>query len=148
MGTRVIFYRLAEPDRVEGIARLLLRRGRLEPRVGIYAPDEEVLGRLDVRLWTIHPESFLAHGIARDDARWNAAQPILLVRDPTQCLDAPVLVNAATEPVPLADRFATVVDFVDAWDETLLAASRARFRAYRALGLAPEYRDSAGQREG
>ena len=145
--TRVIFYRLNAPDRVEGIARLLLRRGRLTPRVAIYAPDEETLTRLDTRLWTVHPESFLAHGIARaDDPDWNARQPILLVRDPALANDVPVLIHAGLEIPPLADRFETVVDFVDAWDEQLLAASRERFRAYRLLGLSPSYHanDSVG----
>ncbi len=138
--TRVIFYRLEEPDRVEGIARLLLRRGRLTPRVAVHAPDEDTLARLDARLWTIHPESFLAHGIARaDDPAWNAMQPILLVQDPALAGDASVLVNAGLEIPPRADRFEAVVDFVDAWDERLLAAARERFRAYRALGLAPTF---------
>jgi len=37
--TRVYFEQLNELDRVEGIARLMLRRGRLTPHVLILCPD-------------------------------------------------------------------------------------------------------------
>jgi len=58
---------------VEGIARLLLRRGRLTPHVLVLCPDAGFMQMLDERLWTIHPESFLAHGVAGQ--RWPGGPP-------------------------------------------------------------------------
>ena len=76
--THVHFEHLDKPDRVEGISRLLLRRGRLTPHVLILCPDDGFVAQLNERLWTIHPESFLAHGVASPDQMANARHPILL----------------------------------------------------------------------
>jgi len=137
--TRVYFERLDEPDRVEGIARLLLRRNRLTPHVLILCPDATFAASLDERLWTIHPESFLAHGMAGADVEENAAHPILLSMDICRDNAPEVLINGGLEVPPDLTGFATVVDFVDAWDEPLLTASRERFRTYRQLGMEPQY---------
>ena len=139
METRVHFELLERPDRVEGIARLLLRRGRLIPHVLVLCPDADFMQRLDERLWTIHTESFLAHGIDRGQPAANAPQPILLslsvVRD-----NAPeVLVNGGLEVPPEVEGFSHIVDFVDGWDEDLKQAARERFRTYRDMGLEPAY---------
>jgi len=139
MDTRVWFERLDAPDRVEGIAKLLLRRGRLKPHVLVLCPDEAFMARLDERLWTIHPESFLAHGVATTDSESNAEHPILLALEPCRDNEPEVLVNGGCEIPPVLDGFNDIVDFVDAWDERLLQASRERFRSYRQLGLNPEY---------
>ncbi len=139
MDARVWFERLDAPDRVEGIARLLLRRGRLTPHVLVLCPDESFMIRLDERLWTIHPESFLAHGIAGPDARANAEHPVLLSLAPCQDNRPEVLVNGGCEIPPVLDGFSAIADFVDAWDAGLLQASRERFRSYRQLGLNPGY---------
>jgi len=136
---KVYFERLDEPDRVEGIARLLLRRGRLTPHVLILCPDPGFMARLDERLWTVHPESFLAHGVAGEKDEENAAHPILLSLEICRDNKPGVLINGTCEiPPDLAD-FSTLVDFVDAWSESLLQASRERFRSYRQLDMNPQY---------
>lgn len=139
MDTRVHFELLDRPDRVEGIARLLLRRGRLKPHVLVLCPDDGFMVQLDERLWTIHPESFLAHAIAGADSEANAMQPILLAT--TVCRDnrPEVLVNGGLEVPPDLSDFAHIVDFVDDWDERLKQAARDRFRMYRHMGLDPKY---------
>ncbi len=139
MDAKVWFEHLDAPDRVEGIAKLLLRRGRLTPHVLVLCPDEVFMARLDERLWTIHPESFLAHGVAISDREANAEHPILLALEPCRDNDPAVLVNGGCEIPPVLDGFSAIVDFVDAWDERLLQASRERFRSYRQLGLDPAY---------
>lgn len=139
MDTKVYFEHLNEQDRVQGIAHLLLRRGRLTPHVLIFCPDTTLMHQLDDKLWTIHPESFLAHGIAGNDAKKNAAHPILLTLEPCHDNHPEVLFNAGLEVPPDLDGFSSVVDFVDAWSEPLLQASRERFRIYRKLGMNPQY---------
>ncbi len=136
---QVHFEALDRPDRVEGVARLLLRRGRLEPHVFVLCPDAGFMARLDERLWTIHPESFLAHGVAGPDAAVNAMQPILLGLEISRDNDAAVLVNGGLEVPPDLAGFSHVVDFVDGWDDALKQAARERWRSYRHMGLEPRY---------
>ena len=147
MDTRVHFERLDRPDRVEGIAALLLRRGRLKPHVLVLCPDDAFMAGLNERLWTIHPESFLAHGIAGSDASENAAQPILLATTIVRDNAASVLINGGTEVPPDLSGFEHVVDFVDGWDDGLTQAARERFRTYRQLGMEPQYLGGKGGRD-
>jgi len=143
--TRVHFEQLVQPDRVEGIARLLLRRGRLTPHVLVLCPDDTSMASLDERLWTIHPESFLAHGVAGEDRESNAEQPILLSQNIIHDNDPQVLINGGIEVPPQLDGFAHIVDFVDGWDEGLKQAARERFRTYRQLGMEPQYLGGGGR---
>ncbi len=137
--TRVHFELLDHPDRVEGIARLLLRRNRLEPHVLILCPDPAFMAALDERLWTIHPESFLAHGIAVEDIESNAQQPILLATEINRDNRPEVLINGCLEVPTDLSGFSHIVDFVDGWDEGLKQAARERFRTYRQLEMEPAY---------
>ena len=137
--TKVHFEMLDQPDRVEGIARLLLRRNRLEPHVLILCPDPAFMAALDERLWTIHPESFLAHAVAGKDTEVNAQQPILLSTEISRDNDPAVLVNGCLEVPTDLSGFSHIVDFVDGWDEGLKQAARERFRTYRQLEMEPTY---------
>jgi len=135
----VYFERLDEPDRVEGIARLMLRRGRLRPHVLVFCPGAGVMNRLVECLWTVYPESFLAHGVAGGGSDENAEHPILLALDTCRDNSPEVLVNGGCEVPPDLTGFTVVVDFVDAWNKDLLDASRERFRTYRQLDMNPQY---------
>jgi len=135
----VHFELLQGPDRVEGIARFLLRRGRLTPPVLVLCPDDGFVAQLDERLWTIHPESFLAHGVAGTDIEQNARQPILLATDIRRDNLPTALINGSLEVPPDISEFAHIMDFVDGWDERLKQASRERFRTYQQMGLNPEF---------
>lgn len=145
METKVHFELLEQADRVEGIARLLLRRGRLEPHVLVLCPDDDFQARLDARLWTIHPESFLAHGVDRANEAENADQPILLARSVIRDNAPAVLINGGLEVPPDVAGFSHIVDFVDGWDEPLKQAARERFRTYRDMGFEPEYLGGSGR---
>lgn len=137
--TKVHFELLQKPDRVEGIANLLLRRGRLIPHLLVLCPDAGFAAQLDERLWTIHPESFLAHAVAGASADKNREQPILLSTTIVRDNEPQVLVNGCLEVPPDVSGFAHIVDFVDGWDESLKQAARERFRTYRQMGLEPTY---------
>jgi len=136
---RVHFELLEQPDRVEGIAHLLLRRGRLTPHVLILCPDAGFAAQLDERLWTIHPESFLAHGVAVAEADKNSEHPILLSTVILRDNQPEVLINGGMEIPPDVSGFAHIVDFVDGWDDALKQAARERFRTYRQMGMTPTY---------
>jgi len=137
--TEVFFQHLAKPDRVEGIAQLLLKRGRVHPTVLVLCPDALVMSSLDERLWTISQESFLAHGVDQQCVEDNAMQPILLSMRMIQDNQPKVLINACCEVPPDLSGFEHIVDFVDAWDEQRLQISRARFRTYQQMDLKLTY---------
>jgi len=136
--TKVHFELLETPDRINGIAQLLLRRNRLTPHVLIICPDDDFMQQLDDRLWTIAPESFLAHAIATPDQALNAKQPILLATAINRDNNPKVLINGGLE-IPTEVSFQHIVDFVDAWDEDLKQAARERFRTYKQLSFEPTY---------
>jgi len=137
--SKIHFELLEHPDRVEGIARLMLRRNRLQPAVLILCPDDAFAVQLDERLWTIEDKSFLAHAIVGDDVQKNAEQPILLATSICRDNAAPVLINGGLEVPTDVSGFSHIVDFVDAWDEGLKQAARGRWRMYQQLGLEPTY---------
>ncbi len=137
--TAVHFELLEQPDRVEGIARLLLRRARLTPPLLVLCPDDGFAAQLDERLWTIHPESFLAHAVAGADRAANSRQPILLATSIVRDNNATVLMNGGLEVPPDISGFDHIVDFVDDWDARLKQAARERFRTYRQMGIEPTY---------
>jgi len=139
MTTRVHFTHLANADRVEGIAQLLLRRNRLTPTALIICPDDHIAEQLDIRLWSIHPESFLAHGIAGAPNLPAAEQPILIATDIVRDNQPKVLINAGLEVPPDLNGFDHIVDFVDGWDSSLTQMARERWRTYVSLGLEPAY---------
>ncbi|ATX82492.1 DNA polymerase III, chi subunit [Mariprofundus ferrinatatus] len=136
---KVHFELLEKPDRVEGIARLLLRRGRLTPHLLVLCPDKGFAAQLSERLWTIHPESFLANAVAGSDSQANAMQPILLATGIVRDNNPEVVINGCLEVPPDISGFSHLVDFVDGWDESLKQMSRERFRTYRQMGLDPKY---------
>jgi len=144
--SKVYFEHLDQPDRIEGIARLLLRRGRLTPHVLILCPDAGFMAKLDERLWTIDAESFLAHGVAGDVLSDNEQHPILLAMQVCRDNHPEVLINGTCEVPPELDGFASIVDFVDAWSEPLMQASRERFRSYRQMDFDPKYLAPAGEK--
>ena len=137
--TQVHFELLEKPDRVEGIAALLLRRNRLTPTVLVLCPDDGFAAQLDERLWTIQAESFLAHAIAGTDVEKNTQQPILLATSICRDNQAAVLINGGLEVPTDISGFSHVVDFVDGWDEHLKEVARERWRTYQQLSLEPKY---------
>jgi len=137
--TQVHFELLEKPDRVEGIAALLLRRNRLTPAVLVLCPNDGFAAQLDERLWTIQAESFLAHDIVGDDVEKNAQQPILLATSICRDNQASVLINGGLEVPTDISGFSHIVDFVDGWDEHLKEVARERWRTYQQLSLEPKY---------
>jgi len=136
---QVHFELLEKPDRVEGIAALLLRRNRLTPTVLVLCPDDGFAAQLDERLWTIQAESFLAHAIAGTDVEKNTQQPILLATSICRDNQAAVLINGGLEVPTDISGFSHIVDFVDGWDEHLKEVARERWRTYQQLSLEPKY---------
>ncbi|MDQ6963382.1 MAG: DNA polymerase III subunit chi [Mariprofundales bacterium] len=145
MTTRVHFTHLSTPDRIDGIVQLLLRRNRLTPRVLIVCPDDYSAQQIDDRLWSVHPEAFLAHARADSPNLPAADQPILIATTIVRDNRPSVLINAGLELPPDLNGFDHIVDFVDGWDSNLTQIARERWRTYISLGFKPAYFGNRGE---
>jgi DNA polymerase III subunit chi len=138
MASRVDFYVLEEPSasaRLRLACRLAEKAYLAGQAVLIWNPDGAELAQLDELLWTFADRSFVPHEVLQTPAK-SPESPVLLSSGvvPERTLD--VLINLADEVpacLPHAERVADIVD----GDESHRRTGRARFRAYRELGLEP-----------
>jgi DNA polymerase-3 subunit chi len=141
MNPKVVFYDV-EPDAWDEWLYKLAAAAweRNGARLMILVDGPERAEVLDAMLWSFREEAFLPHEIVRD-------------AEPLEDSDARVLISwAATNPyganllaldsptdLDFAATFEVVMDVVDHRSEERLAASRERFKAWRARGVPPEY---------
>jgi DNA polymerase III subunit chi len=143
---RVDFYVIEEraaSARLKLACRLAEKAYLAAQRALIWHTDRAELQALDDLLWTFADGSFVPH-------EWLTSNGSAAVSSGTEELSAPVLlsagsppaaefdfvVNPASEPppfLPLARRVAEIVD----GDDARRAGARARFKAYRELGIEP-----------
>lgn len=148
---RVDFYVIEEAAaraRLKLACRLAEKAYLASQRALIWHTDRAELDALDELLWTFADGSFVPHEWLTSNSA--AADSETLAREHEYLGKAPVLlsagsppgaefdfvVNLASEPPPflhLARRIAEIVD----GDETRRSLARARFKAYRELGIEP-----------
>ena len=132
--TQVDFYILgpqASGDRYQLACRVAEKARRAGHRVLIHTSDASASQHLDGLLWTLWEQSFIPHGrLGKDDRDTN---PILIGDGNTDTEEHEVLINLASEVPLFFGRFERLVECVD-HDEAVKAASRERFRYYRAHG--------------
>ncbi len=126
--TRVDFYLATHADRDLLACRLAETAFRHGHRVVLWVGRED-LTSWDQRLWTFSDRSFLPHacGEAGDE-------PVLVCADPPATGD--VLIPLTDEPPDPRPGFARILEAIGPSEEHK-ERSRARFRAYRQLGLDP-----------
>jgi DNA polymerase III subunit chi len=112
--------RLAEKAYLASQSTLIwhTERGELEP--------------LDEMLWTFADGSFVPH----DWLTSNAEAPVLLSAGAPPQTDVDFVVNLAVDPPPFLHLTRRVAEIIDG-DEGRRRAGRARFKAYRELGVEP-----------
>jgi DNA polymerase III subunit chi len=112
--------RLAEKAYLASQSTLIwhTERGELEP--------------LDEMLWTFADGSFVPH----DWLTSNAEAPVLLSAGAPPQTDVNFVVNLAVDPPPFLHLTRRVAEIIDG-DEGRRRAGRARFKAYRELGVEP-----------
>ncbi|MEO5339113.1 MAG: DNA polymerase III subunit chi [Magnetococcus sp. MYC-9] len=133
----VRFYQLARlplEKALVGIADKAWQRGL---RLCLLAGDAQQAQRLDDLLWIYANQQFLPHGL------WNGPdpelQPLLISLEPDERNQATLLLLAAPRLVAEPRRFDLIIDFVPGQEPVAVAASRERYRHYRALGCRMEY---------
>lgn len=136
--TEVKFYS-GVPDRQLYACRLLRKVLHAGLTVGVWGPMR-LLERLDQSLWTFEPGEFLPHVLLRPGTRAELRErtPMLLSDQLDQLVGCQVLLNLESELPPGLERFQQVLELVSS-DPAQVEAGRARFRAYKHLGVALQH---------
>ncbi|WP_448586093.1 DNA polymerase III subunit chi [Thermaurantiacus sp.] len=129
--TDIGFYHCTKASPEDVAVRLTARAWAARERLLVVAAPD-TLDRLDHRLWTDDPESFLPHGRAADRDR-AADQPILLAERP-EPLNAARLLLLVEEPLP--DLPAPFVRILNLFADGSEAHARAR-EEWRQLSALP-----------
>lgn len=136
---RVDFYVTGDsgPDARSRLACRIVEKAYLaEQRVLVRCASSEALARLDELLWTFGDGSFVPHD-SLDGANDATETPVALTTRSDAAVDRQMLVNLTAELPPDWQRFERIAEVLDGAEGTR-AAGRARFRAYRDAGAAPE----------
>lgn len=138
--TEVDFYFNA-PDRLQVACRLAGKALAQGKRTLIYAPDPELLSRLDKLLWTWPATGFVPH--CRLGDALAAETPVLLAADERVPERPEILLNLAAECPPHFASFERLLEVVGQGDEAEKDAGRQRFRFYKQRGYRIAHHDLA-----
>ena len=135
---QVDFYVLARPTQSPGqfVCRLAMMAWEQGHRILVRTENQEEASRLDELMWDYPPGRFLPHGLGGREA----APVAITTRDEAIPEDRNLVINLCTQPVPEPEHLARLCEIVPA-EPSQRTASREKFRAYRARGLAPETHD-------
>lgn len=100
-------------------------------RVFVFTDDQSQSHQVDELLWSFDADSFIAHNLAGEGPSYGSPVEISHTA-PTN--NRHVLVNLATQMPEFVQKFQHIIDFVPA-DESLKQMARARYSAYRRLGI-------------
>ena len=132
---RVDFYVLSEasvPARLTVACRIAEKAYLASQSVLIWHSDRAELEALDERLWTFADTSFVPH-------EWlgGPEAPVMLgTEPPAGAVEVLINLGLSAEPPPFLERVARVAEIIDG-EPLRRDAGRARFKAYRQLGLSP-----------
>jgi DNA polymerase-3 subunit chi len=134
---RVDFYVIEEAAaaaRLKVACRLAEKAYLASQRALIWHTERGELEALDELLWTFADGSFVPHDWLTSNAAAEA--PVLLSAGSPPTTDVDFVVNLATDPPPFLHLTRRVAEIIDG-DEGRRQAGRARFKAYRELGIQP-----------
>ena len=101
----------------------------------VWHTDPVELKVFDALLWTFNDGSFVPHEVLPGSST-SSDSPVLLSSGATLSADVDIIINLAPELPPCLSRTPRVVEIIDG-DDTRRRAGRARFKAYRELGVQP-----------
>jgi DNA polymerase-3 subunit chi len=137
-GLRVDFYVLDDASasaRLKLACKLAEKAYLASQNVLVWHTDPDELKAFDDMLWTFSDGSFVPHELLTATAAPVEA-PILLSAGtpPSQSVD--IIINLAADVPPCLSQTRRVAEIIDG-DDARRRAGRARFKAYRELGLQP-----------
>lgn len=136
---RVDFYILEEPSpsgRLKVACKLAEKAYLAAQTVLVWHTDPAELRAFDEMLWTFNDGSFVPHEVLPASGAIPPETPVLLSLGVAPSANVDIVINLGPElPACLAQtrRVAEVID----GDDTRRRAGRARFKAYRELGVQP-----------
>ena len=134
---RVDFYVIEEASaaaRLKVACRLAEKAYLASQRALIWHTERTELEALDALLWTFADGSFVPHDWLTSNA--PAEAPVLLSAGSPPAADVDFVVNLAADLPPFLHLTRRVAEIIDG-DEGRRRAGRARFKAYRELGIEP-----------
>jgi DNA polymerase-3 subunit chi len=136
-GLRVDFYVIedaAPAARLKVACRLAEKAYLASQRALIWHTDRTELAALDELLWIFADGSFVPHEWLTSNAAAESPVVLTAASPPAEAFD--FVVNLAAEPPPFLQLTRRIAEIIDG-DEGRRRAGRARFKAYRELGIAP-----------
>jgi DNA polymerase III subunit chi len=101
----------------------------------VWDTDPAELKAFDAMLWTFNDGSFVPHEALPGNGT-SSDSPVLLSAGVTPSANVDIIINLAPDLPPCLDRTARVIEIIDS-DDARRRAGRARFKAYRELGVQP-----------
>ena len=132
MATEVNFYHLTKSSLEDALPRLLVKTLQAGERAVVMLGSPERVDALNTHLWAYDQDSFLPHGSARDGEADR--QPVWLTHlDENPNGAAFLFVADRARSDRLAD-YKRCFELFDGRDDTAVADSRERWKAYKAAG--------------
>lgn len=143
---RVDFYILDERSpsaRLKLACKLAEKAYLASQRVLVWHTDATELRAFDEMLWTFNDGSFVPHEALGSDGAPGEA-PVLLSGGVAPSANVDIIINLDGDIPQCLSRTARVAEIIDG-DEARRRAGRARFKAYRDLGIQPASHNIRGE---
>jgi DNA polymerase-3 subunit chi len=137
-GLRVDFYILDESSaaaRLKLACRLTEKAYLSAQTALVWHTDAEELKAFDDMLWTFMDGSFVPHEMLTASASTDGT-PVLLSAGTAPPADVDIIINLAPDVPGCLSRTRRIAEIIDG-DDSRRRAGRARFKAYRDLGIQP-----------
>jgi len=137
MATEVNFYHLTRSSLEDALPRLLQKTLQAGKRAVVLVGSPERVDALNTRLWTYDQDAFLPHGSAREGEADR--QPVWITHLDENPNGAAFLFVADRARSDRVADYERCFELFDGRDESAVADSRERWRAYKAAGHAVVY---------
>ncbi len=132
MATEVNFYHLTRLSLEDALPRLLVKTLQAGDRAVVMLGSPERVDALNAHLWSYDADSFLPHGAARDGEADR--QPVWLTHLDENPNGAGFLFVADRARSDRVGDYRRCFELFDGRDDTAVADSRERWKAYKAAG--------------
>ena len=132
MATEVNFYHLTRSSLEDALPRLLAKTLQAGARAVVMVGSPERVDALNTHLWTCDPNGFLPHGAAKDGEADR--QPVWLTHLDENPNGAKFLFVADRARSDKVGDYKRCFELFDGRDDTAVAESRERWKAYKAAG--------------
>ena len=131
------FYHLTKTNVATALPALAIKIQQQNAKAVLKAGSADRLVQLDAALWTFRSDSFLPHGMHRDnDDEWNAAQPLLLTTIDTRVNKPTFLVLVDGVTSPLVAEMERVLVLFDGHDPEAVSTARMQWKGWQGQQLA------------